>query len=144
MSNLITNKFESPLKNLPLDITISTSSAPASTTDRTSLSFADKFVMPLGNAVATEATLILVPAKAIFATAPCLDKHKLQQPLATPDVDHEDGQLYNITALLFQENPFPPNVVRSIMLRIILSACSLDSCFMLLEKSLETLSSAPT
>ena len=57
----------SPHKNLPREITISISSAPAFTTDFTSANLALSEVIPLGKAVATDAIFIFVPDKAFFA-----------------------------------------------------------------------------
>src|ERR671937_182509 len=56
-----------PERNAPRSITMSTSSAPCSTTQRTSSSFASSGDCPDGNAVATEATL--TPVHSTRATA---------------------------------------------------------------------------
>ena len=60
-------KLYSPSRNLPLEITISISSAPWSTANLVSLIFTSKVDCPLGNAVATEATFTPDPSTAFFA-----------------------------------------------------------------------------
>ena len=59
----------SPRRNFPLEMTISTSSAPSATTILTSFNLYSRDAIPLGKAVATEATFISVFSSAFFAMA---------------------------------------------------------------------------
>src|SRR4030095_9994060 len=61
-------KLYSPAKNFPLDITISTSSAPSLTANFVSSIFTFEGACPLGKAVATEAIFMSEPARDLFAT----------------------------------------------------------------------------
>ncbi|MNE49998.1 hypothetical protein D3C80_1445540 [compost metagenome] len=62
-------KSYSPARNLPLEITMSISSAPFSTANRVSANLISRVDCPLGKAVETDATLIPELPNAFFASA---------------------------------------------------------------------------